>query len=103
MKFLVIARPTGHDHGLDSSARSARRFAGELKKLQKSGGIEACYAFIAGGYAYVVNAADTRELAVKVRHDPLFDTAHTEIIPVADAVDFLEGVAGFADKTAKKK
>jgi hypothetical protein len=103
MKFLVIARPTGHDHGLDSSPKSARRFAAELKKLQKGGAVEACYAFIAGGYAYVVSASDTRDLAVKVRHDPLFDAAHTEIIPVADAVDFLEGVAGFAEKTAKKK
>ena len=96
MKFLIINRPTGHDHGLDGSADSVHSYANAVEAGLKNGSIEAAYALIAGGSAYVINAKNTEELATKVRYNPLFASQTTEVIPVADAVDFLRGAAKHA-------
>lgn len=91
MKFLVITRPNGQGHGLESSTSSTAGFASEIKKLRSENVLEAAYAFIGGGSAYVILADTSKQLAVLVRSNPLFHTQHHEIIPIADADDFLEG------------
>ena len=93
MKFLVINRPNGREHGLSGTADAVNSYANAVEAALKSGAIEAAYAFIAGGAAYVVNADTTQELATKVRYDPLFASMDTEIHPIADAHDFLRGVS----------
>ncbi|XZF15894.1 hypothetical protein ACTHGU_07135 [Chitinophagaceae bacterium MMS25-I14] len=90
MKFLVITRPNGANHGLNASSETARSMSEELRKLQDAKVIEVCYAFIGGGSAYVINADTAKQLAVLVRSNPLFHSQTHEIIPVADAYDFLE-------------
>lgn len=91
MKFLIINRPNGSDHGLAASADAIESYANAVEAGLKSGAIECAYALIAGGSAYVINAKDTEELAVKVRYDPLFASSDTQVIPIADAIDFLHG------------
>lgn len=93
MKFLVITRPNGADHGLDGSRMDAVAFSSEIKRLHASKVLEASYAFIGGGSAYVVKANTAHELALLVRTNPLFKSQSHEIIPVADATDFLDGYA----------
>jgi len=95
MKFLVITRPNGADHDLSTDRGSAAGQAGLVEELLKSKVVEVAYAFIGGGSAYVVNADTAKQLAVLVRTNPLFSTQSHEIIPVADAHDFLKGVAAY--------
>lgn len=95
MKFLVITRPNGGEHGLSATKQSATSMAAELRKLQESKVLEVCYAFIGGGSAYVINADSTKQLAVLVRSNPLFHSQTHEIVPVADAYDFLEAHAQY--------
>lgn len=95
MKFLVINRPTGDDHGLGHDAGVAHDFAEQIEAAVANGTIECAYAFVSGGGAYVCTAKDTEELVKKVRLNPLFKSSHTEVIPIADAHDFLRGVAEF--------
>ena len=98
MKFLVISRPNGNDHGLSGGydvAENINNHNDNLKALLADNTIEAAYAFISGGATIIMNANSTKELAIKVRNNPLFKSSHTEVIPVADAVDFLEGVAEY--------
>jgi len=95
MKFLVISRPNGQDHGLASGYDRVDNISDHnkaLKGLLKDNTVENAYAFISGGSAVVINADSTKELAIKVRHNPLFKSCNTEIIPIADAIDFLDGV-----------
>lgn len=89
MKFLVISRPNGHQHDLGKNV-SAKNYAAEITKLHESKVLEVSYAFIGGGSAYVVNADTAKQLAVLVRSNPLFNTQNHEIVPIADANDFLE-------------
>lgn len=100
MKFLVIMRPNGSKHGIGKDGKGHTE---ALKKAIKSGAVESAYAFIGGGAAYVVKAKDTYELAGKVRYNPLFDSCSVEVIPVADAVDFLEAAHRQTAPAAKKK
>jgi hypothetical protein len=95
MKFLVITRPNGNSHSVEASKSSATNLAATLRQLQSDGVIEASYAFIGGGSAYVVNADTAKQLGVLVRSNPLFSSQNHEIIPVADAHDFLDGLAEF--------
>lgn len=93
MKFLVISRSNGGSHGAGTHAATASSFAASLRKLIKSGEVEAAYAFIGGGSAYVISADSTKDLAYKVRSNPVFGAGTHEVIPIADAHDFLDGVA----------
>ncbi|MFN2268033.1 MAG: hypothetical protein ABR533_07130, partial [Desulfonatronovibrio sp.] len=63
-----------------------------------NGTLEVCYTLISGGHAFVINADSTEELATKVRYNPLFKSTETEIIPIANAVDFLERAREHHDK-----
>ena len=100
MKFLVIMRPNGSDH---SAGKDTKSHTAALKKAIKEGVVEAAYAFIGGGCAYVVKAKDTYELAGKVRFNPIFEASHVDVIPVADAVDFLDSAARHASGGGAKK
>jgi hypothetical protein len=91
MKFLVIMRPNGQPYGIAEGERA--KHAGELRQALTSGEVEAAYAFVAGGGAYVVNADDTGELLSKVRDNPYFRSSHVDVIPVLDADLLMEGVA----------
>ncbi len=96
MKFLVISRPNGQDHGLAGTydvVDNVNDHNKNLKRILRDKTVERADAFISGGSAVVMNADTTKELAVKVRSNPLFKSSSTEIIPIADAVDFLDGVA----------
>jgi hypothetical protein len=93
MKFLVISRPHGGGHDAGSHPAVAREFADQLRKMIDDGTLEAAYAFIGGGSAYVISADSTVELAHKVRGNPVFSAGTHEVIPIADAHDFLDGVA----------
>ena len=89
MKFLVIMRPNGQPYSIDKSERSKN--AGELRQALTSGEVEAAYAFVGGGSAYVVNADSTGELLSKVRDNPYFLASHVDVIPVLDADLLMEG------------
>jgi hypothetical protein len=93
MKFLVITRPLGGGQKIANA--SATSYTAEIKKLHDSKVLEASYAFIGGGSAYVVQADTTKQLAVLVRSSPLFHSQSHEVIPIADAMDFLEGLAAY--------
>lgn len=106
MKFLVINRHTGHDVAHEHlqhedpgvvKERKDKALA-QLKEFIKDGTLEVCYSLISGGHAYVINAATTEELATKVRYNPLFKKTETEIIPIADAVEFIEGAREHKEK-----
>jgi hypothetical protein len=89
MKFLVIMRPNGQPYDLASDAR--QKYAGELRQALSSGDVEAAYAFVAGGGAFVVNANESDELIAKVRSNPYFKGSHVDVIPVVDADAFIGG------------
>lgn len=97
MKFLIINRPDG-GRKVRKNPEGTRKHANSLKELLKSKEIECAYALIGGGGAYVVEAKDTRELAIMVRENPLFEQCTTDVIPVANAVEFLEGHASYIEK-----
>lgn len=91
MKFLVINR-----HGTPGATPSPqvlKDYAAKIREMKEKGILLAAYAFLSGGHAYVVEASDTADLARKVRLNPIFGLSETEIIPVAEAEDFLEGFA----------
>lgn len=106
MKFLVINKHTGQDaahphlqHDDPNVVKERKDKAlDQLKELKSNGTLEACYSIISGGHAYVINAETTEELAVKVRYNPLFKMTETEIIPIADAVEFIEGAKEHKEK-----
>lgn len=106
MKFLVINKHTGQDvshphlQHEDPKVVKQRKEKGiaHLKELLNNGTLEVCYSLISGGHAFVINAESSEELAVKVRYNPLFKSTETEIIPIANAVDFLEGVREHREK-----
>jgi len=89
MKFLVISKPNGNSHGLAVS--EAGMYGQKVQALvdSEANTIEKAYAIISGGSAVIINAVDTTELATIVRSSPLFKSSNTEIIPIADASDFL--------------
>jgi hypothetical protein len=97
MKFLVINRPSGADHGLSRDPANLRHHAAELKKLIASQEIQGAWVLQEGGHAYILNAYDSEELAIKLRWNPLYEASDTQVIPVMDAVDFLEGYATYAE------
>jgi hypothetical protein len=69
-----------------------------LKALLKDGTVEVAYSRVDGGHIYVVTADSMKELVYKVRGNPFFEDSDTEVIPIMDAVDFLEGLK--ADKAS---
>lgn len=98
MKFLIINRPTGHGHGIDDSPATIRNYAGRIKELMDKGVIEDAYVLLSGGHMYIVDADSSDELVQKVRYNPLFQGSHTEIIPIEDALGYLEGYAAHLEK-----
>ncbi len=99
MKFLVLTRPNGTRTNT-RTAEEASKLAREVKRLHEKNIIEAAFAFIGGGSAFVLNADTTKQLAILIRSNPLFSTQHHEIIPVADATDFLQGLSEHLAETA---
>jgi hypothetical protein len=93
MKFLVIMRPNGQPYQIESE--QVRQYAGEVRAALSSGDVEAAYAFVAGGGAFVTNADNSRDLVLKVRMNPYFKASHVEVIPIVDADVFLEGIADY--------
>ncbi|CAA9202065.1 hypothetical protein [Flavobacterium collinsii] len=91
MKFLVISRPNGQGHGLNATADTGAQVKALVEDPKSP--IEKAYAVISGGSIIVINAKDTVELATIVRSNPLFKASFTEIIPIADAHDFLTAFA----------
>ncbi len=101
MKFLVINRPNGRETSFDSSAAGIRLAKDLIEQTIADGTIEAAYAFIGGGHAYIIEAADTEQLFRLVRGNPLFKSSHTEVIPIVDAIDALEIVAKQAETRSR--
>lgn len=97
MRFLVIARPSSGSYDLTRDPAQLRRYAAELQEALDQKLIEAAYALVSGGYAYVVNVRNTDELAIKMRRDPLFAYSQTEALPITLAVDYLEETANFLE------
>jgi len=93
MKFLVIGKPISPDHSVSSSSESANSHASTLRSMVDGPVLEKAYILISGGFALVVNANDTVELATIVRSNPFFKTCTVDIIPIADAHDYLEVAA----------
>jgi hypothetical protein len=89
MKFMIVNKPNGHEY---AKAGSRGTNVDTLKKLLKNGTVEVAYSTVAGGHIYVVKAADTEDLVRKVRLNPFFHDSDTEVIPLMDAVDFIEGI-----------
>ncbi len=96
---MVINKPTGHEVTHEAFThedpevvkQNKLKAIAQLKELLDNGTLEVCYMLISGGHMFVIDAKDTEELAVKVRYNPLFKKSHTEIIPIANAVEYLEG------------
>lgn len=95
MKFLIIMRPNGQSYDIGDGERG--RYAGELRQALTSGEVEAAYAFVAGGGAYVVNADNTHELLSRVRDTPYFRGSYVDVIPVLDADLLIEGGSDLGD------
>jgi hypothetical protein len=98
MKFLIINKPTGHDHGIDDSPATIRNYAGRIKEAIDKGVIEDAYVLLSGGHMYIVDADSSEELVSKVRYNPLFRKSHTEIIPIEPALGYLEAYAAHLEK-----
>lgn len=99
MKFLIINRGTGgQDHGMNVTPASLGTHAENLRGLLGNGTLEGAWALLSGGHAYVTSADDAEDLAVKLRSNPLFKSSHTEVLPIADAVDFIDRYAELASK-----
>jgi hypothetical protein len=97
VKFLVINRPNGRDTKFDSSPAGIRYAKDLVDQTIAEGTVEAAYAFIGGGHAYIVSARDSAQLFRLVRGNPLFKSSNTEVIPILDAVDGLEMAAKMAE------
>ncbi|MCM2292384.1 hypothetical protein NAC44_08580 [Allorhizobium sp. BGMRC 0089] len=95
MKFLVIAKQVSNGHKLSSSQDLSRVLNEALSAALSDGSIEAAYAIIAGGFAYILNADSAEELARNVRFNPLFRSSSVEILPVSDARMFLSQMGSF--------
>lgn len=96
MKFLILNRASGQPHDLETTPGAVASHTNNLKGMLADGTLEAAWALLSGGHAYVTVAQDAEELALKLRQNPLFDSSHTEVLPIADAVDFLERFAALA-------
>ena len=88
MKFIILNRSSGQPSQVEAS--DVARHTESLRQLLADGTLEAAWALLSGGHAYVTSADDAEDLAKKLRKNPLFDSSHTEVLPVADAVDFLD-------------
>ena len=89
-KYLVINRPNGREPEGWTHA-GAHKAADMLAEALGNGSVEAAYVLISGGHAYIIEAGSTEELAAKVRYNPLFSQSNTEILPIADAMEYLKG------------
>jgi len=89
MKFMIINNPNGHNYSKTDGSTSIDAKA--LADLMAEGVVENAYSTVAGGHIYVVKAKDTEQLVRLVRGNPFFHDSETEVIPLMDAVDFLEG------------
>jgi len=95
VKFLIINRDFGTNADPLATKSGVKDHVDQLKAHIKDGTIEVAYAFPQGGCAYVVNSIDTEDLTKKIRFYPGFQWNQTEVIPIADAVDFLERFANY--------
>jgi hypothetical protein len=93
MKFLVIATSNSRENDFDLAGNNLNSLIKQLQAMIGSRTLESAYALISGGFVLIINAEGTNELATIIRSNPLFKTTHTQIMPIADAVDFLEGYA----------
>ncbi len=98
MKFLVINKPTGHGHGIDADPANIRKYAASVQEMLDNGTVEAAYVLLSGGHMYIVNADSSEELVLKVRYNPLFKASQTEIIPIEDAMGYLEAYAAHLEE-----
>lgn len=101
MKFMVINKPTGQAHNMEDTPAHIRQSAAKIKELMDNGTIEEAYVLLSGGHMYIIDADTTEELVAKVRYNPLFKKSHTEIVPVEDALSYLEGYAAHLEAEAK--
>lgn len=92
MKFMIINTPNGQNYSETSSNSPVD--ASRLQSLLDDGTLEVAYSTVAGGHIYVVKADSTEELVRLVRGNPFFHDSHTEVIPLMDAVDFIQGISG---------
>lgn len=94
MKFMIINRPTGaRSSKVSGDPEELRSHAANINQWLDKGTIECCYHMVSGGHFYVVNVDTIEQLQLAVRRNPLFDSSDTEVIPITDAADFLEGYA----------
>jgi hypothetical protein len=82
MKFMVMCPGSSGVATID--AESARRTAKVIREYLEHGVIEACYAFVAGGVAFVVQAESQYELIHMLRESPLIDVSHAVIHELYD-------------------
>lgn len=88
LKFLVIIR--SHDQYTEGSAPDERQDRlRAIQQLKKESIVELALEFIGGGGAYVVCISSTVRLAVLLQTSPLFKGKRREVIPVAEAADYL--------------
>ncbi|NIR27871.1 MAG: hypothetical protein GWN84_00745 [Gammaproteobacteria bacterium] len=99
MRFLIINRPNspGSDEWME---QRPDKIAAMLREWLEGGVVEAPHVLIGGGHMYICEAKDEEELAVKVRYNPFFKNSDTEVIPIVDALAFLERYAEFTGQAA---
>jgi hypothetical protein len=99
MKFLVITGRNGLEKESVRSGLEVVDLAKEVSELYQKKVLESSFAFMGGGSAFVLNANSTEELSVLIRSNALFRYRSHEIIPIADAIDFLKRFAELISST----
>lgn len=95
MKFLIINKPATneHDYSTDRDPAKLRSYAAQVKDMIDQGHILGAWVLHHGGHAYVIEAENSEDLAIKIRYNPLFKHSHTRVVPFEDAVVYLESTA----------
>jgi hypothetical protein len=102
MKFMIINRPTGGNAGrVSGDPKELRAHAKRIREWIDRRHVECCYHMVSGGHVYVINTDSIEGLQLAVRGNPLFEESHTDVIPITDAADFLEGYASHVEKRAR--
>lgn len=95
MKFLVINTPAARSVPAYDSINT---YSPLIKKTLESGLVEKAWVLPAGGHAFIITAESCEELNKKLCISPLHKVSHAQIIPIMDAVDFLNGTLGLEAK-----